>query len=43
MVGDGGKYCLLDNAGELEILAVGMFTGALSDRKRPFDRRVPGI
>lgn len=43
MGGDGGKYCLLDNAGKLESLVVGMFTGALSDRKRPFERWVPGI
>ena len=34
--GDGGKFCL--NAGEFASLAVGIRTGALSDRKRAFDR-----
>jgi hypothetical protein len=43
MGGDGGKYCLLDNDGELASLEMGIFTGALSDRKSPFDRWLPGI
>ena len=32
--GDGGKLCLLEYPGELSTSAVGMLTGALSDRKR---------
>lgn len=41
--GDGGKLCLLEYPGELTTLAVGMLTGALSDRKSVFDANDPKL
>lgn len=36
--GDGGKFSLWDDAGELARLATGALTGALSDRNIFFER-----
>lgn len=41
--GDGGKFGLLDNAGEWGSFAIGALGGALSDCNRPFGKRLTGM